>query len=669
MVAGGWAWSPQRCGRACLGDLGSMLALSQEAMVAQELHDAAEAGDTMRVKQLLPGLGAEQAAWLRGALMRSVYENQVRVVYVLLEVSASIEAVDDLGQTPLHWAARRGFEGMARMLLNRKAAVGSRNLEGVTPLHLAVEQNFGPIVQLLLQHHADPCLAAQDGRTALHVAADCGSAVAVAVLLEAKPEGSPLMEVESSRGETALVRAAARGQAAIAQLLLRTGADTEHRNLWGQSALFLAALGGHVGSATVLLDAGASVNSAAMDGATPLHTAVDRGHTQVVELLLWHRANAAAKAKGSRTPLHTAAERGCLEAAEALLANGAEIDARAEEGRTPLSCVATRGHAAVARRLLAAGADPQALDVLKQTALHAAASAGRVEVADLLISRRVRVEQEDAAGRTPMLLALAFKQEGMVRLLLKRGGELPEDVASLPEMQPLIQEVENELLQEQLKEVESGKLKEQLVEAEQDFESARQQLLRLCTLTCTVSTATVIQHNETQLAAAREQVRATHLYERGLADHLKAAERALAEAILETKRQRQLVERLRARVEELKAGRGPQAEQLKALAREIVEAKRVDAAAVQDEARLAAQGEEARQKITALQEQLVGLISDGDQLAVELSSVRADLDKWNAQKEEAAQLHAKAHSLLNRTMPNNLLASGSRPATRSGNNA
>jgi len=635
--------------------------LSQEAMVSQELYEAANQGNAARLRALLPGLAPEeQAVWLRGAFIRAAYENQVRPVQALLEVGADIEAVDDLGHTSLHWAARRSYDGLAKLLLDRRANVGCQNQDGVTPLHLAVEQNCGPMVQLLLQSAADPSAKTLDKRTALHVAAECGSSVAVAVLLEALPQDtrggeregqpSPLLELENGRGETALLRAASRNHAAIAQLLLRAGADPAHGNLWGQGPLHIASLGGHVGSAAVLLDGLADVNLAAQDGATPLHTAVDRSHVQVVELLLSRAADATALAAGGRTPLHTA-ERGCIEAAEALLASGAEADARTEEARTPLSYAASRGHAEVAQKLLAVGADPQALDMLKQTPLHAAAAAGRVEVADVLICRQVQIEREDAAGRTPILIAVSFRQDSMIRLLLKRGGVLPEKFAKSPELQPLVHEVELEILQEQIREAESGKDKAMIKAAENDFENARLELLRLTTSACASNTAPVLHHAEMQLAAATEHARVSKLGERATQDEAKHNKLGLLDTVAEVKAKRERLAHLRKAVAQLKDDYPKQLDDFNKLSKQIAQGAKDKQALRQQEETLTGEGTAARRRAEDLQVKLHGLEEEGSALAVELARIRAELDKWHAEKTEAAKLHAKAQELLNRTAP------------------
>jgi len=647
--------------------------LSPRALLVQELHEAASAGNLQKLQALLHGLGVEQGAWLRGAVIRAVYADEAVAARVLLEAGAPVDAVDDLGQTPLHWAARRGLESLAQHLVEHGASVDCKSQDGSTPLHLSVERDCGPIVKMLVANRADPAGMTHDKRSALHLAAECNSAVATAVLLadriqeESTPCSSrpkspgndgeavplqltpdPLLELENGRGETALMRASARGSAVIAQLLLRAGADPEHRNLWGQGALQLAALQNQVTCAAVLLDGSADVNSTARDGATPLHAAVDRGHGQVVELFLARGANLLSRAARGRTALHVAAERGCLAAIEALVANGAQIDARSDDLATPLLCAASRGHAEVAVQLMDAGADPQAVDSLRQMPLHAAAAAGRTKVAELLIRRRVHLEQQDAAGRTPMLLALSSKQESTVRLLLKNGAILPEDVANAPDMQPLMREVEHDMLEEQMRETEEGQPEKRLKNAEKHFESARLELLQTTASTAEMMTAPVVKHAENELATARELVRVRRIAERGLIEQVKGTSRAASDTAAEAEDKRQSLSKLRRSVEELKVSNASKQEELKQLPPKIAEELRQYELHVQTEAQLANAASEYRTKTEERSAELTSTVEDCERLEAQLVEVREQLAKWNAEKLEAVQLHAQAQALLNR---------------------
>ena len=129
------------------------------------------------------------------------------------------------------------------------------------------------------------------------------------------------------RGQTLLHDAAMIGEAELAAVLVRSGADPDARDAGGHTPLYRASSGE---VARVLLAAGATVDVAS--GPT-------RG-----------------------TALHQAARRGYVSVAQALLDHGATIDACDAKKETPLRRAVNCRHIEIVRLLVRHGADPQAAD-------------------------------------------------------------------------------------------------------------------------------------------------------------------------------------------------------------------------------------------------------------------------------------------------------------------
>jgi ankyrin repeat protein len=162
---------------------------------------------------------------------------------------------------------------------------------------------------------------------------------------------------------TPLHCAAAWRDRALAELLLRKGADVNARTAAGATPLH----GGEKEIAEFLIARGADVNARDKDGKTPLHVAAGNGRTAVVELLIAKGADINAKTTGplpsgcfvfpcKETPLHRAVQQGWTEVAELLIAKGADVNAKDKDGKTALQRAIDFKHDDIADALRKAGA-------------------------------------------------------------------------------------------------------------------------------------------------------------------------------------------------------------------------------------------------------------------------------------------------------------------------
>ena len=95
-----------------------------------------------------------------------------------------VDATDDYGMTPLHWAARAGSMECAQILLGRGGLVNALNKARRTPLQLAAEADQADMIRLLARHDADLNTQDRKGRTPLHRATYEGCVEAAEALLE-----------------------------------------------------------------------------------------------------------------------------------------------------------------------------------------------------------------------------------------------------------------------------------------------------------------------------------------------------------------------------------------------------------------------------------------------------------------------------------------------------
>jgi len=94
-----------------------------------------------------------------------------------------------------------------------------------------------------------------------------------------------------------------------------------------------------------------------------------------------------------------------------------EVDAQDSEGITALGYSVWAGHLATTKVLIEYGADPYAVDSCGNTCVHYAAGYGHPELLEYLLEFGFSMHRGNAAGLTPMEVAVQSKQESTIHLL------------------------------------------------------------------------------------------------------------------------------------------------------------------------------------------------------------------------------------------------------------
>ncbi|MBI2923147.1 MAG: ankyrin repeat domain-containing protein [Planctomycetes bacterium] len=203
---------------------------------------------------------------------------------------------------------------VAELLAAEPALAGARDGQGRSALFLAAMKGRTEVVEALLAAGAKPDLV------------DCcamGDLERARTLVE---QNRAAAAAHLDNGFTPLHMAAYFGNAKIARLLVRSGADLE------------------------------SVTKNKM-AATPLQIAAMKGALEVIELFLASGADVESRKSANRTPpLVMAAQSGSAGAVGVLLDGGANLDAKDEAGKTALAVAREAGHEAVVALLQGRGA-------------------------------------------------------------------------------------------------------------------------------------------------------------------------------------------------------------------------------------------------------------------------------------------------------------------------
>jgi ankyrin repeat protein len=141
------------------------------------------------------------------------------------------------------------------------------------------------------------------------------------------------------RGQTLLHDAAMAGEAELAAVLIRSGADPDSKETEGHPPLYRASTGD---AARVLLAAGATVDvTSGPTQGTALHQASRRGNVSVAQALLDHGAAIEARDAKWETPLRRAVNCRQLQIVRLLVRHGADPHAADRRGVTPLDVART----------------------------------------------------------------------------------------------------------------------------------------------------------------------------------------------------------------------------------------------------------------------------------------------------------------------------------------
>lgn len=163
-------------------------------------------------------------------------------------------------------------------------------------------------------------------------------------------------------GETALILAIKMGHSAIAEVLIRHGANVNLSDFDCYTPLILAAQGdGDAEIVKWLLDHGAAVELRNCLGETALHKAAYFGHDKIASLLIEGGAEVGARDLKGETPLHKTMVYGWDSMVELLLLSGAEVGILDKAGESALQKAVHRQWKSIAIMLLAHGAEDSAI--------------------------------------------------------------------------------------------------------------------------------------------------------------------------------------------------------------------------------------------------------------------------------------------------------------------
>ncbi|EFO63702.1 Kinase, NEK [Giardia lamblia P15] len=341
-------------------------------------------------------------------LIHAAHTNSTEAVRVLLEEGTRTGQRDEQGMTGLMHAARQGHLGPVKLLAEKEKGLQDRN--GWTALMHAAQKGSLEVVKILLEHEKG--VEDDQNHNALYYALKNGHPEAAKVII---PHEDPTDE----DGVTALMRAAAKGDAGMVELLAPVQKGLKDKN--GNTAFMHALRNKHRDTAVVL-------GRHEAPSWTPLMCASFTGDIETVRRHLSERDR---KNSDGETALMLAAREGYKEIIELL-------DPTDEDGVTALMRAAGRGDTKTVELLILAqrgmkdkDGDTAFVYALKNkhidtamllqryethswTPLMCAALAGDIEVVNKHLLDK---DKRNSEGDTALIIAARAGHEDIVELL------------------------------------------------------------------------------------------------------------------------------------------------------------------------------------------------------------------------------------------------------------
>lgn len=284
----------------------------------------------------------------------------------------------------------------------------------------AARNNQPAVVALLLNSGADIGATNRLGSNVLHLAAFTGDYDMMELLMKSGADWN----LRNLRGKIPIDYVSYGKNPRVFDLFLAKDKNLlQERTTDGSTLLHLAAVAGDTAGFSYLLGLGLDIRATDNLGRSVVHHAMEGGNLSMLTYLRRCNADLDAAEKEGFTPLYWAVLTSNREAAQFLLSNGADLNHHTREGQTPLMMAVMRNSLPMVEMLCGQGADLLAEDNEGKTALHLAAIEGNLPVISYLIQRRIPVNARDKQGKTALHYASIYGYAEPGRVLIENGAD------------------------------------------------------------------------------------------------------------------------------------------------------------------------------------------------------------------------------------------------------
>ena len=330
---------------------------------------------------------------------------------LLLRTDISLDSITSDSRTAIHIASSAGNIRFVEGILANAVTTGLvEALDGLgrTALHIAARDGSQGVLDVLLKYQPSlRSVSDADSRMPIHLASLNGNLDCV-MSLSVDDNWNHL----GYMARTPLLEASMQGHLAVVSFLLEKGSSIDAEDSSGYTSLILALANKHIEVANTLLDRGADpAKGGELDGFTSLYAAVESGDETIVSRIIGagHGALVLRKltAQG-RTPFFQAVVQGSQYMVNLFLTNGYDGSRLVDTyGRLCIHDAALLGHDHILRQLLDLHPDLlTALDNSRIDLLEYAAAGGNIDVISHLMTSGLETDGLHRGMCTPLFRSI-----------------------------------------------------------------------------------------------------------------------------------------------------------------------------------------------------------------------------------------------------------------------
>ena len=301
----------------------------------------------------------------------AAFIDDIQVVIFLLKNGADINAKDNNEVSPLGYSVimQRSLVheniGVFTTLIENGANINIRDKKGITPLHYAVA---GTPPNCLIEDRIDNCIHKSGIGNMSKNRVDILIKKGAYINAKDKNGNTPLdyafkASYKRESGYYGIINNN-NNKSSIIHLLIKNGADINNIKIINNQNDFLSNKDNQeiIESPEIinfLIKKGVNININAKNksGATALHYASSMGGLDTIKLLFERNANINAKDNNGDTPIHYATKAGQIESFKILIEKGADVNAKDSNGNTPLVQALAANKLGFAEELIVQDAD------------------------------------------------------------------------------------------------------------------------------------------------------------------------------------------------------------------------------------------------------------------------------------------------------------------------